>query len=309
MKKIYFLAFLFLCTFLTIGTNTAWGETVTYTVSKKDAVTASGTAPTGSSVTYLQTFATPKQITKGNSATLTLSGFEGKKITGIVLNMQSNKSQGAGKFSAVAGTTTIASIASATTFDKWYDNTSYGSPYRNVTVKLTNSDYAIKTGEKVVITIAATVNSLYIQSYTITYTSAAPSCTPPTFTIADKTISLSEAVALYDMSTNLTINKGGSSGLITYVCNSADVDIDGNIFYTEKAGIYTINATMAADATYCEATTTFSITVLSTPCTKLEKPTGLSASVTAYNSAILSWNTVDNAAKYQITTTPPRVRR
>lgn len=27
MKKIYFLAFLFLCTFLTIGTNTAWGET------------------------------------------------------------------------------------------------------------------------------------------------------------------------------------------------------------------------------------------------------------------------------------------
>lgn len=305
MKKIYFLAFLFLCTFLTIGTNTAWGETVTYTVSKKDAVTASGTAPTGSSVTYLQTFATPKQITKGNSATLTLSGFEGKKITGIVLNMQSNKSQGAGKFSAVAGTTTIASIASATTFDKWYDNTSYGSPYRNVTVKLTNSDYAIKTGEKVVIKIAATVNSLYIQSYTITYTSAAPSCTPPTFTIADKTISLSEAVALYDMSTNLTINKGSSSGLITYVCNSADVDIDGNIFYTRKAGIYTINATMAADATYCEATTTFSITVLSTPCTKLEKPTGLSASVTAYNSAILSWNTVDNAAKYQITTTPP----
>lgn len=29
MKKIYFLAFLFLCTFLTIGTNTAWGETKT----------------------------------------------------------------------------------------------------------------------------------------------------------------------------------------------------------------------------------------------------------------------------------------
>ena len=29
MKKIYFLAFLFLCTFLTIGTNTAWGKTVT----------------------------------------------------------------------------------------------------------------------------------------------------------------------------------------------------------------------------------------------------------------------------------------
>lgn len=32
MKKLYFLAFLFLCTFLTIGTNTAWGETKTITL-------------------------------------------------------------------------------------------------------------------------------------------------------------------------------------------------------------------------------------------------------------------------------------
>lgn len=305
MKKLYFLAFLFLCTFLTIGTNTAWGETVTYTVSQKDAVTITGTAPTGSSVTYLQTFDTPTQITKGNSATLTLSGFEGEKITGIVLNMKSNKKTGEGSFEAKAGSTIIASLP-ATTFNKWYNNKKYTSSWTDVTVTLTNDNYAIQTGEKVVITIAATVNSLYIQSYTITYTSAAPSCTPPTtFTIENKTISLSEAVALYDMSTNLTINKGGSSGLITYVCNSADVDIDGNIFHTEKAGTYTINATMAADATYCEATKSFTITVQSAPCTQLEKPTGLSASVTAYNSAILSWNTVDNAAKYQITTTPP----
>lgn len=305
MKKIYFLAFLFLCTFLTIGTNTAWGETVTYTVSQKDAVTITGTAPTGSSVTYLQTFDTPTQITKGNSATLTLSGFEGEKITGIVLNMKSNKKTGEGSFEAKAGSTIIASLP-ATTFNKWYNNKKYTSSWTDVTVTLTNDNYAIQTGEKVVITITATVNSLYIQSYTITYTSAAPSCTPPTtFTIENKTISLSEAVALYDMSTNLTINKGGSSGLITYVCNSADVDIDGNIFSTEKAGTYTINATMAADATYCEATKSFTITVQSAPCTQLEKPTGLSASVTAYNSAILSWNTVDNAAKYQITTTPP----
>lgn len=307
MKKIYFLAFLFLCTFLTIGTNTAWGETVTYTVSKKDAVTASGTAPTGSSVTYLQTFATPKQITKGNSATLTLSGFEGKKITGIVLNMQSNKSQGAGKFSAVAGTTTIASIASATTFDKWYDNTSYGSRYRNVTVKLTNSDYAIKTGEKVVITIAATVNSLYIQSYTITYTSAAPSCTPPTtFTIENKTISLSEAeTGEYDMSTNLTINNGGSTGAITYSCDNPDVDVTGGRFNTLDPGIYTINATMAADATYCEATTTFTITVQAASCTTLATPTGLTVSDLTPTSAVLKWDAVSNAAKYQIFTTPP----
>lgn len=307
MKKLYFLTFLFLCTFLTIGTNTAWGKTVTYTVSQKDAVTITGTAPTGSSVTYLQTFDTPTQITKGNSATLTLSGFEGEKITGIVLNMKSNASKGAGKFSAIAGTTTIASIASATTFDKWYDNTSYGSSYRNVTVKLTNSDYAIKTGEKVVITIAATVNSLYIQSYTITYTSAAPSCTPPTtFTIENKTISLSEAeTGEYDMSTNLTINKGGSAGAITYSCDNLDVDVTGGKFNTLDPGIYTINATMAADAAYCEATTTFTITVQAASCTTLATPTGLTVSDLTPTSAVLKWDAVSNAAKYQIITIPP----
>ena len=36
MKKLYFLTFLFLCTFLTIGTNTAWGETETITFTDKD---------------------------------------------------------------------------------------------------------------------------------------------------------------------------------------------------------------------------------------------------------------------------------
>lgn len=306
MKKIYFLAFLFLCTFLTIGTNTAWGETVTYTVSQKDAVTIIGTAPTGSSVTYLQTYATPTQITKDNSATLTLSGFEGKKITGIVLNMKSNKKTGEGSFEAKAGSTIIASLP-ATTFNKWYNNKKYTSSWTDVTVTLTNDNYAIQTGEKVVITIAATVNSLYIQSYTITYTSAAPSCTPPTtFTIENKTISLSEAeTGEYDMSTNLTINKGGSTGAITYSCDNPDVDVTGGRFNTLAPGIYTINATMAADTTYCEATTTFTITVQAASCTTLATPTGLTVSDLTPTSAVLKWDAVLNAAKYQIITTPP----
>lgn len=89
--------------------------------------------------------------------------------------MKSNGSKGAGTFSATAGSTTIAAITSNTTFNKWYDNTSYGTSYRDVTVTLTKSDYAIQTGETVVIQIAATVSSLYIQSYTITYESAGSS--------------------------------------------------------------------------------------------------------------------------------------
>ena len=167
MKKSYFLVLL--CTLLMFRANTLWGETVKYTISAKDAVTSSGAVPIGSSVSYTQTYSTAGQMTKGNSTTLTLSSYAGNKITGIVLSMKSNRSDGAGTFSAVVGTTTIAAITSATTFNKWYNNTSFGTTYRDVTVALTNSDYIIQTGESVVITIAGTTNSLYIQSYQITY--------------------------------------------------------------------------------------------------------------------------------------------
>lgn len=136
---------------------------------------------------------------------------------------------------------------------------------------------------------------------TITYEAAA-SCTTPAFTIADKTISLSEAkTGEYDMSTNLTINKGGSTGAITYSCDNPDVDVTGGKFNTFDAGTYTINATMAADATYCEATKSFTITVQSAPCTQLEKPTGLNTTNVTATSAELSWTAVPNATKYLVT--------
>lgn len=234
-------------------------ETVTYTVASTTSVTTSGTAPTGSSATFKNTYTTANQMTKDNSTTLTLSGFGGYKITGIVLSMKSNNKAGSGTFSAIVGTTTIAKISSATAFNSWYDNTEYSSSYKDVTVTLTNSNCAIGTSDVVTITIACTVNSLYIQSYTITYEQA---CTKPEFSISNKTITLTEASDIYDMS-GLSINKGGSTGAITYSCDDEDnVEIEGSNFLTGSAGTYTINATMAADETYCEATTSFTIKVI-----------------------------------------------
>lgn len=142
---------------------------VIYTVSSKTAVTVSGTAPDGASAVYAQTYNTTSQITANNNATLKLSGFSGKKIIGVTLSMKSNSSKGAGTFSMKAGTTTLAEISSATTFNNWFDNKSYTTSYKDVNVTLTNNNYVIGEGEDVVITIAATVNSLYIQSYEITY--------------------------------------------------------------------------------------------------------------------------------------------
>ncbi len=149
--------------------------------------------------------------------------------------------------------------------------------------------------------VNATSSYAQITSIVVTYEAAA-TCTTPMFTIADKTISLSEAsTADYDMSTNLTINKGGSTGAITYACDDEKVIIEGNTFYAETAGTYTINATMAADATYCEATTSFTMTVQSAPCTALTTPTGLNTSNITATTADLSWTAVPNATEYKIT--------
>ncbi len=147
----------------------AASNTVTFTVATTTSVTTTGTTPDGSSVTFKNTYTTKDQITSGKSQTLTLSGYQNNKITGIALSMHSNAKKGAGTFSAVAGTTTIANIASATDFNKWFDNASFGTSYRDVTVELTNANYTIQSGEDVVITIAATTNSLYCQSFKITY--------------------------------------------------------------------------------------------------------------------------------------------
>lgn len=140
----------------------------TYTVSSTSSVTKTGTAPSGSTASYSQTYGTTSQITGGKNAILTLSGYAGKVITGITLNMKSNSSSGSGSLSITAGSTTLASLNS-TGFNGWYDNNSYGTSYRDVHVTLTNSSYVIGNNEAITIRIDASQNSLYISSYTITY--------------------------------------------------------------------------------------------------------------------------------------------
>ena len=157
-------------------TTPAAGTSVTYTVESTSKVNVTGTAPEGSSATYASTYTTKCQLTSGKSMTLTLSGFEGNKITGITLSMKSNKSGGKGSFTAVAGTTTIASIADAA-FNTASWNGAWSTEYVDVIPTMTKSDYTVQKDENVVITIAASANSLYCQSFTVYYDKGA---TPPT---------------------------------------------------------------------------------------------------------------------------------
>ena len=163
MKK--FLLSIFAVLFAFAG---AQAEEVTYTVSSTSAVETSGTAPAGSSAAYSSTYGTKYQLTGGNSMTLTLSGYAGCKITGIKLSMRSNSSKGAGSFSMKAGETTLSSISDSK-FNTPNWNGAWSTSYVDVTPTMSNADYTIADSENVVITIAATANSLYCQSFTITY--------------------------------------------------------------------------------------------------------------------------------------------
>lgn len=144
-------------------------KTVKYSVASTSSVTVSGEAPTGSSVIFKNTYSKQEQITKNNSMTFTLSGYSGKIIKKVTLLMKSNTKSGSGTFSLTAGTTELARINSSTTFNKWYDSNGYSTSYKDVNVTMTNDSYTIGNGEKVVLKIAATDNSLYCQSVTIVY--------------------------------------------------------------------------------------------------------------------------------------------
>ncbi len=167
---------------IVVGGKVAWGQTtVTYTIETTSSVTiSSGTAPAGSSATYNSTYGTLYQLTANNSMTLTLSNYAGYKITGITLSMKSNSSKGAGNFSMKAGSNTLSSISNAPFNNaSWYG--SWSTSYVNVTPTMSNANYEIQNNENVVIKIAATANSLYCQSFTITYE---PASSTPTHVLS-----------------------------------------------------------------------------------------------------------------------------
>lgn len=173
-----------------------WAETVTYSVTSTSAVSTTGTAPDGASATYSQTYNTLKQATANNSFTLTLSGYEGYKITAISLSMKSNAKAGAGSLSVQAGSTTLCSISNANfNNSSWYG--AYSSSYVSITPTMTDADYEIQENENVVFSIACTTNSLYCESYTITYEEAGSTCqtldapTNPSATPAQTSVVLS----------------------------------------------------------------------------------------------------------------------
>ena len=120
-------------------------------------VATTGTAPAGSECTWTTTYTNSNQLTGGKTMTYTITGFDGKTITGLTLSVKTNASKGTGSVSMKHGSTEFGS----------YEIPVLGSTYlsKDATVTATT----IGTGETVTVEISADVNSVYCQSITITY--------------------------------------------------------------------------------------------------------------------------------------------
>lgn len=167
-KLLSFKILVSLLTLMGVSAN-AYSESkvVTYKQESKTEISLTeGIAPENAVATFSTTYTNYNQLTEGNSMTYTFTGFDGCTVTGITLSMKSNKSAGAGSLVAKIGETTIALIEdSKFNTANWHGawSTSYVDIQPNVT------STGVGKGENLVITIAATTNSLYCQSVTLEY--------------------------------------------------------------------------------------------------------------------------------------------
>ena len=218
----------------------------TYVVESKSAVTTTGLPPQYSTADYSSTYNTKYQLTSGNSMTLTLHGYTGYKITGITLSMHSNQKGGAGSFSATAGGSTIASISTATfNDDSW--NGSYTTDWVNIEPTITLQK-ALRQGQDVVITIAATANSLFCQSFTITY-EAATDAYATSLTVLDPSSNEIQNNATVTLNSGAVGDTYLPTATVTYSDTTSNNDVtwaksgSGNATLNTQNGLITFNST------------------------------------------------------------------
>ena len=145
---------------------------VTYTVASSNTVNTTGTPPPETTVSYSRTSTTGQkgQMTAGNSTTLQLTGWDGCMIHSVVLSMRSNQSNGAGDLVMTIGERGVWNIADASFADDIW-NGAYSTEWVDITGVI---EQKVGEGEVVEIKISASVNSLYVNSYTINYTLPSP---------------------------------------------------------------------------------------------------------------------------------------
>lgn len=167
VKQNFLTKMLLLCALIVGSLSSAWAVDVTYTVNSKGTVTVTGTAPSGSSLNFTNTYTTDyRQMTSGNSQTWTYSGFSGLHITKLVLSMKSNSSKGAGSLSySIDGGDNYTDIVSNASFNSssWYGSwsTDFVDIVKDVDINVGEYDFVLK--------LTSSQNSIYCTSIKITY--------------------------------------------------------------------------------------------------------------------------------------------
>ena len=144
----------------------ASGDTGSFTaqVSSLDTITANN-KPTGTQITFDETYTTSQQMTKGNSQTLTVDLPDNYYLTGLTLSMHSNSKGGAGTLT-INDTQIISGTFSSSS---WHG--SWSQSFVNVVVNNNTFTNLVKNNDvnEFTIVLAATANSLYCESYTLSW--------------------------------------------------------------------------------------------------------------------------------------------
>ena len=147
---------------------------VTFTVDSRTSVKSEGEMPMGAYAEYTQGGSRKCQLTKGSSAVLSLYGFGGYAIESVSLMMRSNQSAGAGSLSMTIADREVWTIENAPfSSNLWHGE--WSGNYVPVEYMF-RPRQPVGDSEAIVITIEATENSLYIESYTINYVELTTDC-------------------------------------------------------------------------------------------------------------------------------------
>ena len=151
--------------------------TATYTLSSTTTVEGSGDVPAGSTYKYERSATTGQkgQMTSGNSTRLYLSGWQNCQIQSIALRMRSNTDSGAGALQVTIDDVPVWIIDNAK-FSERYWAGEYSTNWMEI-----KKDLIRTVNSTIDIQISASANSLYIDSYSISYTVLPPTCYTVTF--------------------------------------------------------------------------------------------------------------------------------
>ena len=229
-------------------------KTATYTVVSKTEVETTGEVPEDSEATFECNGNTATQLTGGTHMTLTLKGYEGATITGLTLSMKSNARAGAGSLEAVCGDAVIAAIAdSRFTEESWYGN--WSTSYVDITPAVTPT---VVDGD-VVITISASANSIYCESFTVEYEPGTPA-----FSVALDPAEDFEVIQNEEASVTATAKNAVGEVTYAWTVDGVAAETDGPVLAlpTEDLGpheVVCVATDAGADGATAEASATYTV--------------------------------------------------